>query len=181
MTTLLCMLRGINVSGQKKVPMAELREMFAGLKFANVRTYIQSGNVIFDSKETDEAALAKKISKKILSQFGFEVPVVIRTEKELSDTLKKNPFIKEKNIQEERLYITFLENEAVKELADKLKLPEGSTDRFVISGREIYLYCPGGYGETKLSNNFFESKLKVKATTRNWRTSNELLKMMQGK
>lgn len=171
------MLRGINVGG-KKVPMVELREVYDALKFKNIRTYIQSGNVLFETKKTEEAALSKVLEKKIAARFGFDVPVVIRTAGELASVLKKNPFLKEKNLQEDKLYITFLAEIPAKELLEKIKVPDGSPDRFEIAGKEIYLYCPGGYGETKLSNNFFESKLKVKATTRNWRTSNELMKMM---
>jgi len=177
MVTYLSMLRGINVGG-KKVPMAELREVYEALKYKNVRTYIQSGNVLFDTKATDEDALSATLEKKITARFGFEVPVVIRTEKELAAVLKKNPFLKEKNLQEDKLYITFLAEIPSKELLEKIRVPEGSGDQFQVSGKEIYLYCPGGYGETKLSNSFFEKKLKLKATTRNWRTSNELLKMM---
>jgi uncharacterized protein (DUF1697 family) len=181
MPVLLAMLRGINVSGQKKVPMLQLKAMFEDLKFKNVRTYIQSGNVIFESKETNEAALSKKISKKILEEFGFEVSVVVRTADELLSVIKKNPFIKEKNVLLDRLYISFLSEAPVKENLEKIRLPEGTTDRFVIAGKEVYLYCPGGYGETKLSNNFFENKLKVVATTRNWKTTNTLLEMMNAK
>lgn len=180
MSILLAMLRGINVSGQKKVPMAELKQLFEDMKFKNTRTYIQSGNVVFESKETDEAVLSKKIGKKILEKFGFEVPVVIRTAEEIATVLKKNPFLKEKGVAEDRLYVSFLAEIPAKELLEKIKVPDGTSDRFIISGKEVYLYCPGGYGETKLSNNFFESKLKVKATTRNWRTTNELIKLMAG-
>jgi uncharacterized protein (DUF1697 family) len=178
MAVMLAMLRGINVSGQKKVPMLQLRTMFEELKFKNVKTYIQSGNVIFESKDTNESMLSKKIGKKIMDVFGFDVSVVIRTEEELSSAIKKNPFVKEKDVQLDRLYVTFLSESPSKENMEKIKLPENTSDRFVISGKEVYLYCPGGYGETKLSNNFFENKLKVVATTRNWRTTNVLLEMM---
>jgi len=178
MNVFLSMLRGINVGG-KKVPMAELREVYEGQKLKQVRTYIQSGNVIFEAKESDPLKLEKQLEKKISTHFGFEVPVVIRRKKEIEGVLKKNPFLKEKNIQEDKLYVTFLAALPEKELIDKTKVPDGTTDRFIISGKEIYLYCPGGYGETKLSNNFFEKKLKISATTRNWRTTNELLKMME--
>jgi uncharacterized protein (DUF1697 family) len=178
MGMMLAMLRGINVSGQKKVPMADLRAMFEDMKFKNVQTYIQSGNVLFESKDTDETGLSKKISKKILDVFGFEVPVVVLNKKYLETVVKNNPFLKEKNINEERLYYTFLAEEPSKEMLAKIKIPDGTTDRFEIIGKTAYLYCPGGYGETKLSNNFFEAKLKVRATTRNLRTTNILLEMM---
>ncbi|MCE3278890.1 MAG: hypothetical protein K0S44_1081 [Bacteroidetes bacterium] len=180
MPELLAMLRGINVSGQKKVPMADLKAVFDELKYKNAQTYIQSGNVIFDGSGKPEAH-SKKISKKIKDTFGFEVPVVVLEKKELEAAVKKNPFLKEKGVDVERLYLTFLEKEAEKEYLDKIKLPDKTADRFVISGKVVYLYCPGGYGETKLNNNFFENKLKVTATTRNWRTCNVLLEMMNRK
>lgn len=177
MALFLAMLRGINVGG-KKVPMAELRSLYEDMKYKKIRTYIQSGNVIFESKETDEIKISSLHAKKISAKFGFEVPVIIRTEKELSDIIKKNPFVKANGIAEERLYVTFLADIPPKELLQKISVPVGCNDEFKIAGREIYLYCPGGYGETKLNNNFFEKKLKVNATTRNWRTCNELLKMI---
>jgi uncharacterized protein (DUF1697 family) len=178
MAVLLAMLRGVNVGG-KKVPMAELRDLYSEMKFRKVRTYIQSGNVIFESKENDISKLAAQQEKKIKSKFGFDVPVMIRDEKELAMVIKRNPFLKEKNIAEERLYVTFLKEIPKKELSEIISVPAGTSDRFQIVGKEVYLYCPGGYGETKLNNNFFEKKLKVEATTRNWRSTNELLKMMQ--
>jgi uncharacterized protein (DUF1697 family) len=178
MNVFLSMLRGINVGG-KKVPMVELREVYEVMKLKKVRTYIQSGNVIFEAKESDALKLEKQLKKKISAHFGFDVPVVIRTQKEIEVVLKNNPFLKEKNIQEDRLYVTFLADIPEKDLLGKIIVQDGTTDRFIILGKEAYLYCPGGYGETKLSNNFFEKKLKVSATTRNWRTTNELLKMME--
>ncbi|MDF2436916.1 MAG: hypothetical protein K0Q95_1292 [Bacteroidota bacterium] len=178
MAVLLAMLRGVNVGG-KKVPMAELRELYSEMKLENVRTYIQSGNVIFESKEDNPEKLAAQQEKKIKATFGFDVPVVIRNKKELGSVIKGNPFLNEKNIAEERLYVTFLKEMPSKELLEKITVPSGTSDRFEIIGKEIYLYCPGGYGETKLNNNFFEKKLKVDATTRNWRSTNELFKMMQ--
>lgn len=173
----LSFLRGVNVGG-KKVPMADVRILYAELGFKNIKTYIQSGNVIFESRLVPASA-EKKIEKKLFEKFGFDISVIIRTENELSTVIKKNPFLKEKNIAEEKLYVIFLADFPDPELLKKLTEADYGPERFVIEGKTIYLYCPVGYGEAKLNNNFFEKKLKVVATTRNWRTTNILLGMMK--
>lgn len=177
MEVYISILRGINVSGHKKVPMAELKQLYEELNFKNITTYIQSGNVIFEHNKTEDSTLAKKISKKILEKFKFEVPVIIRSSKEIEKVVKSNPFLKEKNIDPEKLHVTFLEEAPEKELVDKIKDLEFNSDRFVIKDMEVFLYCPDGYGNTKLTNTFFENKLKVTATTRNWKTTNKLLEL----
>jgi uncharacterized protein (DUF1697 family) len=173
----LSLLRGVNVGG-KKVPMADLRNLYEELGFKNVTTYIQSGNVIFESK-TAAGATSKKIEKKIFETFGFSISVIIRTKEELVSIISKNPFLKEKNIAEEKLYVIFLAETPDPELTKKAIEADYGPERFVIKEKTIYLYCPVGYGEAKLNNNFFEKKLKVAATTRNWRTTNILLGMME--
>ena len=177
MPIIISMLRGINVSGQKRVPMAELKELYEDLKFKNVTTYIQSGNVVFSSDISDAKVLLKKIEEKIFKQFGFEVPVIIRTPKEMQSAIKNNPFLKEKNIDAERLYITFLSDTPAKDKLEKIQEYHFEPDRFIIKGKEVYLYCPISYGNSKLNNNFFENKLKITATTRNWKTVNELVRI----
>jgi len=174
------MLRGINVSGQKKVPMADLKKLFESLGFINVTTYIQSGNVVFTAGISNLNTIADQIGKGIREHFGFEVPVILRTPEELQKSAGNNPFLKEKGINRERLYITFLEKEPAMDRLDKMKDVHFESERFVILDREVYLYCPDGYGNAKLSNKFFESKLKVSATTRNLRTVDELLRIALG-
>ena len=175
------MLRGINVSGQKKILMADLKKLYEGLGFKDVVTYIQSGNVLFKtSGKSTDVQLGKKIHEALKKQYSFEVPIIIRTLEEMHTVQKDNPFLKKKGVNMERLYVTFLSEEAPPDLIEKIMTFEHPTDEFVIIGKEVYLYCPGGYGETKLSNNFFESKLKVVATTRNWNTVNILTGMAEG-
>ncbi len=178
MTTFISILRGINVSGQKKILMQDLKSVYEDLQFKDVRTYIQSGNVIFKSDgKLSDTALAKKIEQAILKRYDFNVPVIIRSVEELKKVISTNPFLKENNIDIERLYVTFLSEIPIKTNMEGIKVPGVSSDRFVINNKEVFLYCPGGYGETKLSNNFFENKLKVAATTRNWKTVNKLFEM----
>ncbi len=180
MQTFISILRGINVSGQRKIRMADLKELYESLGFSDVKTYIQSGNVIFKSvSNISGIQLAKKIEKAISERYLFDVPVMIRTGKELEKIILDNPFVKEKNMDVKKLHVTFLSETPDKEEIEQIKDTNFSPDQFIIKGKEIYLHIPGSYAETKLSNKFFENKLKVSATTRNWNTVNKLLEMAQ--
>jgi uncharacterized protein (DUF1697 family) len=175
MDTFISILRGINVSGHNKIPMEELRILYEDMGFKNVTSYIQSGNVVFKSAKNP----GNKIRKKILEKFGFDVPIVIRTAEELGSVIKKNPLVKEKDINIEKLHVTFLADVPGKDNLVKIKEYNYEPEKFIISGKEVYLYIPDSYGNGKLNNAFFENKLKVTATTRNWRTVNELFKIVE--
>lgn len=177
MTQYLSILRGINVSGHRKLPMKELKALYGSLGFTEVQTYIQSGNAVFRASGT-AAKLAEQIEEAIRAQYGYEVPVIVVTQQELRAIVEENPFLGERDIETDKLHVTLLAEKPGNEAAAKLVDIDYSPDRFVLSGKAVYLYCPGGYGNTKLSNAFFENKLKVKATTRNWKTMNTLLDMM---
>jgi len=176
MQTYISILRGINVSGQKKIQMTDLKALYEDLEFKNITTYIQSGNVIFKANKQRDKVLAKKIEDAIYAKYSFKVPVIIRSVEEMKNTIAINPFLK-KNINEEKLHLTFLAETPDKAKVDSIKNLDYSPDKFIIIGKEIFLYCPNGYGITKLSNNFFENKLRVNATTRNWKTVNKLVEM----
>lgn len=173
-------LRGINVSGQKKILMSDLKKLYKNLGFKDVITYIQSGNVIFKNKKLPDTELAKKVEEAINKEYNFEVPVIIRSVEEMKKTILSNPFLKEKNCDTKRLYVTFLSEIPAKENVEGIEDIDFLPDRFIITGKEIYLCIPNGYGETKIPNNFFEKKLKVKATTRNWNTVNKLVDLAIG-
>jgi uncharacterized protein (DUF1697 family) len=180
MQTFISILRGINVSGQKKILMAELKAIYESLKLKDIITYIQSGNVIFKSeKSLSDLEFAAKIEKAIYKKYGFEVPVIIRNKDEIQKIISINPFLKEKNMEEKRLYVTFLSEIPAKKNIESIKSFDFSPDQFLIIGKEVYLCVSNGYGETKLSNNFFEKKLKVNATTRNWNTVRKLLELAE--
>ncbi len=179
MAIFLSILRGINLGGHKKILMADLKTLYEELGFTNVITYIQSGNVVFENPQNIN--MVQAIGQKIFEKYGFEVPIIIRTLDELGALIDKNPFLKEENIQIDKLHITFLADLPQAILLDKVQTLTYPPDRFIILEKEAYIYCPDGYGNTKLNNSFFESKLKVTATTRNWKTVNELFKIMQSK
>ncbi len=177
MPTYIAMLRGINVSGQKIVRMERLRQSFAGLGFWNVETYVQSGNIVFLAPSTLPSTLAKRVSEAILRDFGFSVPVLIKTLREMEIVIKGNPFVMEKGIDLSKLHVTFLSNVVSKSALRNLEALPTKRDRFSLGHQKVYLYCPGGYGNTKLSNIAIEKALSVGATTRNWRTVNTLSEM----
>lgn len=175
MVKYISILRGINVGGQRKVPMTVLKSLYEELKFKDIISYIQSGNIIFQTNQNiTEQILAAKIHKKISEKFNFDVPVIVRTIQEMESIIAKNPFLKMQNIDLEKLHVTFLEEVPGQNDLQNIEKYDYSPDKFIIINKEIFLYCPGGYGKTKLSNNFFENKLKLRATTRNWKTVNKL-------
>ncbi len=168
------MLRGINVSGQKKIKMDALRTLYAALHFKNVKSYIQSGNVIFESDELDTSRLAKQIGAQIEQTFGFLVPIMIRTPEQFQNLLENNPFLGEKTEDIRQLYVTFLDEASPIGALDALVKFATKSEEFHLRGKEIYLFYPNGAGRSKLSNNLIERKLGVTATTRNWRTVSKL-------
>jgi uncharacterized protein (DUF1697 family) len=157
--------------------MDALKKMYAGLGFVNIHTYVQSGNVIFQFKKSESVKLEITIKDAISDEFGFDVPVFVKDADEMQNVLKNNPFIKKKDVDLIKLHITLLSKLPGQTELSKLKEYSFLPDEFIVSEKTIYLYCPNGYGNTKLSNNFFENKLKVTATTRNWKTVNELVKI----
>ncbi len=181
MNTYIAMLRGINVSGQKKIKMADLRAHLAELAFGNIRTYIQSGNIIFEHEETSASYLEDKIKQKILEKYGFEVPVLVKLSADFEHLLSHNPFLKDPAKETKRMYVTFLAEEPQAEGLAKLQTVDYAPEEYILEGKEIYFFSPLGYGRAKMNNSFFEQKLKVAATTRNWRTINKLLEMTHQK
>ena len=157
------------------IKMEDLRTMMFTLKFQNVSTYLQSGNIIFQETDANPEKMSVVIADSIFSTFGLKVPVIIRSHQQLERIVKYNPFLS-KNLPGIPNYaVTFLSKTPEKERVNSIKEIKYMTDQFLISSEEIYLNCPGGVGNTKFSNTFFESKLNVTATTRNWKTINELL------
>ncbi|MDR2285640.1 MAG: DUF1697 domain-containing protein [Sphingobacterium sp.] len=176
-TTYISVLRGINVSGQKLIKMEALKKMYENLAFENVQSYIQSGNVIFLAKSKNTNELESIISSSIKTEFGFDVPVIVVSLDTLEKIEANNPFIKDTDKDVAFLHVTFLA-EALTEFDEESIIEKKHSDEEIaFTTNAVYLYCPNGYGKTKLNNNFLEKKLKVQATTRNWKTVNELLKL----
>ena len=179
MTTYISILRGINVGGHNPIKMEALRQLYSELGYSDVQSYIQSGNIIFRSTLSDTHSLEKSIQEKILEAYRWNVAVLVLTSEELKTALGNNPFIKDNMRNQAFMHLTFLSGVPDKALLEKIPAGYYLPDEFFISGKTIYLYCPTGYGNTKLSNTFFENKLKLSATTRNLKTSSILLSLAE--
>jgi uncharacterized protein (DUF1697 family) len=179
-STYVALLRGINLSGHKIVKMDQLRKAFEELGFKDVKTYIQSGNVVFKGPGTVPQNLVKRIEEKILRQFGFPVPVVVKTSDEIGEIIRNNPLVKEKGVDLSKLHVTFLSCAPERSALTTLEAFAAGADQFRCSVAAIYLHCPNGYHETKLGNNVLGKMLKVGTTTRNWKTVNQVYEMSLG-
>lgn len=182
MATYISILRGINVGGQKIIRMNDLRKLYENLGFYNIVTYVQSGNIVFteDEKISETGKLEQKISHQIEKEFGFEVPVIILSTDQLKQIINENPFTKDPDKNQAFLHVTFLSSQPADYDFKAIEAKKQNGEETAFSGNAVYLYCPNGYGKTKLTNNFIEAKLKVGATTRNWKTVNEILKIANG-
>jgi uncharacterized protein (DUF1697 family) len=170
------LLRGVNVGGKNKVPMAALVPLFASAGCGNVRTFIQSGNVIFDAKPAVIARLPGVLERSFAKTFGFSTPMIMRSARELAAIVAANPF----KGHEDSLHVTFLADRPDRAAIATLDPARSPGDRFTVIGREIFLHCPNGLGRTKLSNDYFDRKLATTGTVRNWRTVTKLLELSSG-
>jgi len=194
MASHVALLRGINVGGRNKVPMAELREVVASLGHTGVSTYIQSGNVLFSTPETDDAKLAAALESAIEARFGLWSPVVVLSRDELAEVLAANPYTGEPNPK--LVHVVFRNAEPAPEVLERIEAAvsaaaaKGSRDTVQPTGRALYIHTPDGFGRSELAQNLFKimtppSKQKkqaaVAATARNWATATKLLALCEEK
>ncbi|HEX3980194.1 MAG TPA: DUF1697 domain-containing protein [Acidimicrobiales bacterium] len=176
MSAYVAMLRSINVGGRNRVAMADLEDLVASLGFSRVTTYLQSGNVVCTGSGSP-AATARRLQQAIATQLGLDIPVIVRTRPQLTGVVEGSPYA-EPGVDPTTLHVTFLATSPAPERGRRLAgeaeaaASDGTfgADRFELVGDAVYVHCPGGYGQTKLNNAFFERRLGVTATTRNWRT-----------
>ncbi|WP_055434847.1 DUF1697 domain-containing protein [Lacinutrix algicola] len=174
MKTYIALIRGINVGGHKKVPMAVLRDVLDSIGFKDVKTYIQSGNVVFQSSENNNRNLEGAISKGIESHFGFNVPVLVKTKEELQLIFDSCVFSEEKKVKS---YFILLDQVPDANLVKEVQAIIIENETFSIVNNCIYFYSSVGYGRTKFNMASIEKKLKVNATSRNYNTISKLLKL----
>jgi uncharacterized protein (DUF1697 family) len=155
--------------------MKDLAEIFAKAGCADVRTYIQSGNVVFRATRAIAEGVPPRITEQIAKRFGCQVPVVLRTADQFAAAVRSNPF---PEIPQETLHVYFLAGVPDASRAAQLDPERSKPDAFIVHGREIYLHLPNGMGRSKLSNAYFDSKLATTSTARNWRTVLKLLELM---
>ena len=170
MTTYVALLRAINVSGNNAIRMAELQRICAELGLEDVRSYLQSGNLVFRTSRSNAAKLAGAINADIAQHFGFDVAVLVLPAEELNTVADSNPLWPQHGGEERMFHATFLFQPVLKRSFEALKLPLAPGESAVLAGQVVLLHCPHGYGRTKLNNGYFEKVLGVAATTRNWRT-----------
>jgi len=163
------LLRGINVGGKHRLAMSELVGLFEEAGCRGVTTYIQSGNVVFKASEALAGMVAKEVRSRILTRHGFDVPIVVRTARELARVMDGNPFLKER-VPTAALHVMFLSESPPASRAAKLDYAKSPGDSFVLVGREIYLHLPNGVARTKLTNAYFDAALGTISTGRNWAT-----------
>lgn len=168
-------LRGINVGGKTIIKMEELRKVFSSLGFENVKSYIQSGNIVFETDETDEAKLTEKIANAVEANF-FKTPVMIRSIDEIKDAIANNPFADEE-FEDKLFHLVFLAEKLSDEKAEMLLSNNKDTEKFAVRNREVYCLLRDGVADSLLGKKYIDNKLKVAATARNWRTINKILEL----
>jgi len=179
MTAFVSLFRGINVGGQHKVRMDELKDVHESLGFKDVFPYIQSGNVVFNSDEAVLARLRREIEDGFEKKFGFHVEVFVRTSAELSDIIEKNPFQSQQSKESKWIVVLFLAARPDDTAQEDLLKTYAGPEEIFIAGKEVYIYYVNGIGRSKLSHNFIEKKLKTVGTARNWNTILQLQKLLQ--
>ena len=177
MPVYIALLRGINVSGQKKIRMSDLRDILQNSGFPDVQTYIQSGNLVFSSTEEDCTVLRTKIRDVIAAHYGFDVEVWLSEREAFMRIADQNPFLGGNDVSESNLYYVFPNEPASVERVEELQSAIFENEEFRITDQCIYLSCLKGYGKAKCNNNFFEKRLKVVATTRNLKTVQKLIEI----
>jgi len=172
-------LRAINLGSRNKLAMPKLREIVEGLPATDVSTHVQSGNVVFRSTLRSTAKVEQALEKALKKEAGLEVRVMVRTPAQLARLVDGCPFASRCD-DPTKLHVTFLEEAPAKSKLEAID-PEGFLpDEWAVEGQEVYLFCPEGYGRSKLSNAYFEGQLKLAGTTRNWRTVTTLAELTRG-
>lgn len=178
MRTYIALLRAINLGKYNKVKMADLRSLLESLGLENVQTYIQSGNVIFDSN-LNKDELQKMLEEKMETKFGFHIPVILRTVSEFEEIVKKCPYESAMLLEGESIHISFLSEAPLKENLDKLNRFSNEIDEYQIKDTEVYIYFHQNLHKSKLPAQL--QKLEVSATLRNWKTVMKLVSMVESR
>jgi uncharacterized protein (DUF1697 family) len=181
MPVLISMLRGVNVGGHNKIKMDALRSLYESLKFTGCQTYVQSGNLVFATRERDSDlnCLAARLQSAIARKFGFSPDVILRTSAELRAAVAKNPFAKHAGLDSSKLLVAFLASDPGVQARANLSTIKIAPEEAISAGRELYIYFPNGIGRAKLSWPAIERALKVPFTGRNWNTVTRLLEMAE--
>jgi uncharacterized protein (DUF1697 family) len=175
MPVLISMLRGINLGSHNRIKMDALRALYESLKLQDPQTYVQSGNVIFRTKERNTSELARKIQSAIEKKLGCSPDVILRTTDEMRRAVAANPFPEKVKDEPGKVLVTFLAAEPPGEAAAKLAELKKYPEELRVKGREMYIYFPNGAGRSKLPWSAVEKMLKVTGTARNWNSVQAML------
>jgi uncharacterized protein (DUF1697 family) len=173
------LLRGVNVGGHHKVPMADLRALCESLKLRDARTYVQSGNVVFRTAVKELRPLAKRMEDALEKQFGFRPAVMLRTTSDFREVVRRNPFAKRTGLDPAKMVVSFLTCEPEAEAREKVHAMKFDPEEVRIEGCEMYLYFPIGIGVSKLSMAALDRALKVSGTARNWNSVTKVLALAE--
>ena len=179
MAVIVSMLRGVNLASHNRVKMEALRALYESLGFRDPQTYVQSGNVVFQTKQRDLVALALKVENGIERSFGFRTTVIVRTAPELRDVIARNPFRSRRGIDPSKLLVTFLASNPAAEALERVLKVNTEPEEVHIDGREVYIYFPNGMARPKISWVAIEKKLKTSGTGRNWNSVTKLLEIAE--
>lgn len=179
MTVVISMLRGVNVGSHNRIKMEALRDLYTSLGFRDPQTYVQSGNVLFKTRERDLTQTAKRIEDGIERTFGFRADAILRTPAELRRVIAANPFATRTGIDPSRLLVTFFANEPAAECCNNLLSINADPEELRIAGREVYLYFPSGIARAKLTHALVERTLKIPGTGRNWNSVTKMLELAE--
>jgi len=179
MTAVISMLRGVNL-GKRRIKMDDLRSLYRSLGFQDPQTYVQSGNVVFQTSKTDFPHLTRQIEAAIEKTFGFHSDVILRTTSEMRAVLQNNPFEARKDVEPGKLLVTFLPRDPGTDIRQRLRSLHCAPDELHCTVRELYIYFPNGMARPKISWPALEKILQSTYTGRNWNTVGKLLEMAEG-
>ncbi|MDP2957477.1 MAG: DUF1697 domain-containing protein [Longimicrobiales bacterium] len=176
MTTWVALLRGVNVGGKHRLPMRDLVAIFGDAGCADATSYIQSGNVVFRADRETASRVPTAVEEAVADRFGFRAPIMLRPAEELAKVARENPFARAGE-DVATLHVAFLAGLPSADRVASLDPDRSPPDEFAVRGSHVYLRCPGGYGRTRLTSQYFDSRLATTSTVRNWRTVLALLEM----
>ncbi len=180
MVTYISFLRGVNMTGHNSIRMTDLASLFSNLGYISPETYIQSGNVIFGcDHDNDQSQTASRVEQAIYENFGYTVPAMIRSVAEMKNIMTENPYLGEPGFDPAKIAVIFLHEKPSANQIDKVAGVDYPPDKFSVMGKEIYTFCPNGFGRTKIYTNFFENRMKVTGTARNWKTITTIMQLSE--
>ncbi len=179
MLAVVAMLRAVNLGSHNRIRMDALCALCTSLKLRNARTYVQSGNVVFQTSERNLSRVAALIEKRIERDCGFQTDVIVRSQDEMRDVVARNPFAKRKDVDGKRLLVFFFRSDLGTDAPEKIRSVKADGEELHLDGRELYIYFPDGVGRSKVSTSAIERMLKVAGTGRNWNSVTKLLEMTE--